>query len=55
MAERSLWTADRHEEIGFDFQALLKESVRAMQQSDNNEGLEALAEAVPVVRNMLAS
>jgi len=53
MGQRSLWTADGHEEIPFTFQALLAESVKAMKASGNQAGLDALVEAIPAVRAMV--
>jgi len=53
MGQRSLWTADGHEEIPFTFQALLAESVKAMKASGNQAGLDALVEAVPAVRPLV--
>jgi len=51
--ERSLWSTHDHEEIPFSFPMLVKQSVVAMKADANDEGLEALATAIPAVRPML--
>lgn len=53
MDERSLWSAGDHKEQSFSFPALLKESVKAMQQDGNITGLKALSEAIPAVKPMV--
>jgi predicted metal-dependent enzyme (double-stranded beta helix superfamily) len=53
MDQRSLWTADGHAEIPFNFQALLGESIKAMKASGNQAGLDALVEAIPAVRALV--
>ena len=50
---RSLWSSDKHEELPFSFQDLLKESVKGMQLSDNQSGLDEIVKAIPAVKNLL--
>ena len=45
MGERSLWSADTHEEIPFSFEGLVKESIKTMKRDDNEAGLRAIARA----------
>ncbi|WP_455222105.1 hypothetical protein [Kaarinaea lacus] len=53
MDERSLWDFEDHEEMTFNFQDLLKESVKGMKLNQNKAGLEALANAIPAVKPMI--
>jgi predicted metal-dependent enzyme (double-stranded beta helix superfamily) len=50
MERRHLWTSVGHEEQPFSFEALLRESARAMQRDANTVGLEALLQAIPAAR-----
>ena len=50
---RTLWSASDHAEIPFSFEALVAQSIAAMQRDDNARGLEALAEAIPAVRPLV--
>ncbi|NQV44139.1 MAG: hypothetical protein HQ501_04505 [Rhodospirillales bacterium] len=47
MGQRSLWSCDDFEEMPFSFEALLKESVKIMKNSDNDVGLKAIVKAIP--------
>lgn len=53
MDERSLWDFEDYEEMSFNFQDLLKESVKGMKLSQNKTGLQALAKAIPAVKPMI--
>ncbi len=53
--ERSLWDEHTHEEIRFSFPALVQQSVNAMKRADNQEGLDALVEAIPAARAAVES
>lgn len=53
MDERSLWDFEDYEEKAFNFQDLLKESVKGMKLSQNETGLQALAKAIPAVKPMI--
>ena len=55
MGERSLWEEQEHAEIGFSFEELLKQSVIAMKKGGNERGIEAMSEAMPVVKKLVAS
>jgi len=50
---RSLWSSDKHEQKPFSFQDLLLESVKGMQQSHNQLGLEEVVKAIPAVKKWL--
>ena len=47
MDERSLWSFDNHEKMPFNFQGLIKESVKGMKLNNNQAGLDALLKAIP--------
>lgn len=53
MDERSLWSYDNHEETAFNFQGLVKESVKGMKMNQNQEGLNALVKAIPSVKPLV--
>jgi predicted metal-dependent enzyme (double-stranded beta helix superfamily) len=53
MGERSLWSADTHEEIPFSFEGLVKESIKTMKRDDNEAGLRAVAAAIPETAPMI--
>jgi len=53
MDERSLWDAETHVETSFDFQELLRQSIKAMKAQQNQVGLEAVAEAIPATRALI--
>jgi len=53
MDERSLWDFEDYEEKAFNFQDLLKESVKGMKLNHNETGLEALVKAIPAVMPMI--
>jgi predicted metal-dependent enzyme (double-stranded beta helix superfamily) len=53
MDERSLWSYDDHEEKGFSFQELVKESIKGMRQNNNQVGLDELVKAIPAVKPMV--
>jgi len=55
MPERSLWSAHDHSETGFSFEGLIAESVKAMNLSDNQQGLDALGEAIPGTQALIES
>jgi predicted metal-dependent enzyme (double-stranded beta helix superfamily) len=50
---RSLWSSRDHSEKSFTFPELLRESAEAMRESGNQEGLDALGEAIPAARPMI--
>lgn len=47
MDERSLWDFDNHEEKSFNFQELIKESIKGMKRNDNQIGLDEIVKAIP--------
>lgn len=53
MDERSLWDTDDHAEKAFNFQELLKQSIKTMKGHKNRIGLEAVAEAIPATRALI--
>lgn len=53
MEKRSLWSSTGHQEMPFSFEGLVGESIKTMKQSQNDKGLEALAEAVPAVKPLI--
>jgi len=53
MDERSLWDFEDHAEMAFNFQDLLKESVKGMKLNHNEVGLESLAKAIPSIKPMI--
>ena len=53
MDERSLWDAESHAETSFNFQELLRQSIRTMKGHNNRVGLEAVAEAIPATRPLI--
>lgn len=53
MDERSLWDVETHSETSFNFQELLRQSVKTMQAHENTVGLEAVAEAIPATRALI--
>ena len=55
MAERSLWDFEDYQEKSFNFQELIKESVKGMKLNDNKAGLDALVKAIPSAKPMVES
>ena len=55
MDQRSLWSSHGHKETSFSFEALIKESAIAMKQTGNDQGLNALVQAIPAVKPMVDS
>lgn len=53
MDERSLWSFDEHKEIPFNFQELIKESVKGMKLNNNQAGLDALVKAIPKAQALI--
>lgn len=53
MDERSLWSYDNHQETAFNFQGLVKESVKGMKMNQNEAGLNALVKAIPSVKPLV--
>ena len=53
MDERSLWDYDDHSEKAFNFEGLISESIKGMQRSQNQVGLEGLMQAIPATRAMI--
>ncbi len=53
MDERSLWSYDTHEEINFNFQELIKESIKNMKTNGNQIGLDEIVKAIPSVKPLL--
>lgn len=51
--DRSLWSHDEHERDGFSFPKLLAQSVVAMKQTGNEQGLQRLVEAIPAAKAMV--
>ena len=47
MDARSLWDYDNHEEKSFNFQELIKESIKGMKRNQNQPGLEENVKAIP--------
>lgn len=47
MDERSLWDFDNHEEKSFNFQELIKESIKGMKRNHNQTGLDEIVKAIP--------
>lgn len=47
MDERSLWDFDNHEEKSFNFQELIKESIKGMKRNQNQTGLNEIVKAIP--------
>ena len=52
---RSLWDAETHERVAFSFPKLVEQSVKTMKRSNNREGLEAVAEAIPAARALITT
>lgn len=50
MDERSLWDFDNHEEKSFNFQELIKESIKGMKRNHNQTGLDEIVKAIPSTR-----
>lgn len=55
MDDRSLWTHEAHERGSFSFERLLQQSVDAMKKTGNEQGLEALVEAVPAAKALVGA
>jgi predicted metal-dependent enzyme (double-stranded beta helix superfamily) len=55
MDERSLWDFDDLQETAFNFQGLLKESIKGMKQNRNQAGLDALLTAIPSAASLMNS
>ncbi len=53
MEERSLWDSESHEEQAFNFQELIKQSIKTMKAHNNQTGLEAIAKAIPAIRELI--
>lgn len=53
MEERSLWSFADYQEKAFSFQGLIGESINGMKLSQNQQGLDALVEAIPSVAPMM--
>lgn len=53
MDERSLWDFDNHEEKSFNFQELIKESIKGMKRNQNQTGLDEIAKAIPATRPLV--
>lgn len=53
MDERSLWDTDGHAELAFNFQELLRQSIKTMKANDNRIGLQAVAAAIPATRSLI--
>lgn len=53
MDERSLWDYDNHEEKSFNFQELIKESIKGMKRNDNQIGLNEIVKAIPSTRPLV--
>lgn len=51
--QRTLWSATDHAESTFSFPELLRESAKAMKRDNNDAGLAALIEAIPVAKAMV--
>lgn len=55
MDQRSLWDSKDHAEVGFSFEELLRQSVLAMKQAGNERGIEAVTDAIPAAKMLVAS
>jgi predicted metal-dependent enzyme (double-stranded beta helix superfamily) len=53
VGDRSLWSHDEHARDSFSFEKLLQQSVVAMKQTGNEQGLQGLIEAVPAAKAMV--
>ena len=53
MDERSLWSADQHEELLFAIEGLVRQSGPSMKQQGSAQGLQPLAEAIPAVKALV--
>jgi predicted metal-dependent enzyme (double-stranded beta helix superfamily) len=53
MDERSLWDYDNHEEKSFNFQELIKESIKGMKRNQNQTGLNEIVKAIPSTRHLV--
>lgn len=53
MDERSLWSFDKHEEMDFSFQGLIKESIKGMKLNNNQTGLDEIAKAIPSTKPLI--
>ena len=53
MDERSLWDFDNHEEKSFNFQELIKESIKGMKRNQNQTGLNEIVKAIPATKPMV--
>jgi len=54
MDKRSLWSENDFSEGKFSFEGLLEQAIVAMKRDGNREGLQALAKAIPAVKNLVA-
>jgi len=53
MDERSLWDYDDFSEKAFNFEGLIKESIKGMIQNQNQTGLNELANAIPTTKKII--
>ncbi|WP_455219043.1 hypothetical protein [Kaarinaea lacus] len=53
MDERSLWDYDNHEEKSFNFQELIRESIKGMKRNQNQTGLEEIVKAIPSTKPLV--
>ena len=53
MDERSLWDFDNHEEKSFNFQELIKESIKGMKRNQNQTGLNEIVKAIPSTKPLV--
>lgn len=53
MDERSLWDYDNHEEKSFNFQELIKESIKGMKRNQNQTGLQEIVKAIPATKPLV--
>ena len=53
MDERSLWDFDNHEEKSFNFQELIRESIKGMKRNQNQTGLDEIAKAIPSTKPLV--
>ena len=53
MDERSLWDFDNHEEKSFNFQELIKESIKGMKRNQNQTGLNEIIKAIPSTKPLV--
>lgn len=51
--ERALYTTADKQAVAFSFEALVAESIKRMKQDSNDDGLSALAEAIPATKPLI--